>query len=95
MEQGQEEMRVAQERFEKEAKEGGELPLEDSKEDGTVEKGERARLESAPKGLPQIEGDKEGKTATFFPCRHPASQARVSIFCCRSAQDCGASKGAQ
>ena len=29
MEQGQEEMRLAQERFEKEAKEGGELPLED------------------------------------------------------------------
>ena len=49
MEQGQEEMRLAQERFEREAKEGGELPLQDSKEDGTVEKGEKARLENAQK----------------------------------------------
>ena len=30
MEQGQEEMRLAHERFEKEAKKGGELPLEDN-----------------------------------------------------------------
>ena len=49
MEQGQEEMRLAQERFEREAKEGGELPLQDSKEDGTVEEGEKARLENAQK----------------------------------------------
>ena len=42
-------MRLAQERFEREAKEGGELPLQDSKEDGTVEKGEKARLENAQK----------------------------------------------
>ena len=39
MEPDPQEMRLARERFEKEAKEGGELPLEDSKVDGTVEKG--------------------------------------------------------
>ena len=74
MEQGQEEMRLAQERFEKEAKEGGELPLEDSKADGAVEKGDKkARLENAPKGLPQIEGDKEGKTSPLPPTLFPAA----------------------
>ena len=84
MHQGQEEMRLAQERFEKEANEGGELPLEDVQGDGKVEEVEKVKLEGAPKSLPTKERDEEGKTSPFattnFPCRHHTRRARVSIL---------------
>ena len=73
MQQGQEEMRLAQERFEKEANEGGELPLEDVQGDGKVEEVEKVKLEGAPKSLPTKERDEEGKTSPLPPRTSPAA----------------------
>ena len=66
-------MRLAQERFEKEANEGGELPLEDVQGDGKVEEVEKVKLEGAPKSLPTKERDEEGKTSPLPPRTSPAA----------------------
>ena len=81
MQQGQEEMRLAQERFEKEANEGGELPLEDVQGDGKVEEVEKVKLEGAQKVSQQKKEMRKVRPVLChhelpLPPSHPPSQGQ-------------------
>eukprot|EP00435_Cladocopium_sp_Y103_P009390 s5129_g2.t1 len=75
LQQGMEEMKQAQERLEREVREGEELPLEDVKGEVVEEEGEKLRLEDAPQRPPE---KVEGKDERAHPSQPNTSPAAIT-----------------